>query len=639
MATEFQEIITREAPDIEAYKLGLMDLAKKLTSVEPQGGLPAYQVAGMTPAQLQAQQLGMTGVGAFAPLLGQAGQSIQQGLGTLGSAQNVYDTAMRVGGESLNSYLPFQDMATQGTSAAMQAAMGAQAPAQAAIQQSQADLAAAMQRGYGVADTAAGQLGAATTAGRGIAGQVGADTRALGQGLGATTSGFGQDALSIANQQARAAQQVGAGAQGIGQQAATQGLEQALQAQRGLQQASEFGLQSAQRGMAGLQGTTGAFDPSTVGSFMNPYEQAVIDATMADMQRASDIAGRAEAAQAVGAGAFGGSRQGIVASERGRNLLQQQAQTAAGLRAQGYGASQEAALRAFEDQQRRGQSAAELMGSLGQAGAGTALTAAEAGGRLGIQGVELGTSTQMQAQDLMAQVQQQAAQLGISTNEMAARLGLDVGSLQQQGMLQSAQMGLSAEQQAAANAAQQAGLGLQAAQQAQAAAQASGNLGISGGQLALQGAQLQGSLAGQYSDIGRTGADLGLQASQIGQGIASGIGALGQAQGSLGTQQAALAEAGQTMMGRDIGTLSGLGADARAIEQQRLDAQRQTQMQDVYEPYQRLGFYSDILRGAPTSSNTLTAATAPQASLGSQLVGGATTAVGLGTAANRAGYI
>jgi hypothetical protein len=46
---------------------------------------------------------------------------------------------------------------------------------------------------------------------------------------------------------------------------------------------------------------------------MNPYEQAVIDATMADMQRASDIAGRAEAAQAVGAGAFGGSRQGIVA--------------------------------------------------------------------------------------------------------------------------------------------------------------------------------------------------------------------------------------------------------------------------------------------------------------------------------------
>jgi hypothetical protein len=133
MATEFQEIITREAPDIEAYKLGLMDLAKQLTSVEPQGGLPAYQVAGMTPAQLQAQQLGMTGVGAFAPLLGQAGQSIQQGLGTLGSARNVYDTAMRVGGESLNSYLPFQDMATQGTNAAMQAAMAAQAPAQAAV--------------------------------------------------------------------------------------------------------------------------------------------------------------------------------------------------------------------------------------------------------------------------------------------------------------------------------------------------------------------------------------------------------------------------------------------------------------------------------------------------------------------------
>lgn len=639
MATEFQEIITREAPDIEAYKLGLMELAKQLTSVEPQGGLPAYQVAGMTPAQLQAQQLGMTGVGAFAPLLGQAGQSIQQGLGTLGSAQNVYDTAMRVGGEAVNSYLPFQDMASQGTSAAMQAAMAAQAPAQAAVQQSQADLAAAMQRGYGAADTAAGQLGEATTAGRGIAGQVGTDTRSLGQALAGTTGGYGQQALGIADQQALAARLVGAGAQGIGQQAATQGLQQAMQAQRGLGSAAQFGLGTAQQGIAGLQGTTGAFDPSSVTAFMNPYEQAVIDATLSDMQRASDIAGRAEAAQAVGAGAFGGSRQGIVESERGRNLLQQQAQTAAGLRAQGFGQASAAAQQAFEQQQARAQQAAQLTGSLGQAGAGTALQAAQAGGQLGLQGVELGTSTQMQAQQLLAQVQQQAAQLGISTNEMAARLGLDVASLQQQGMLQSAQMGLSAEQQAAANAAQQAGLSLQAAQQAQAAAQASGNLGISGGQLALQGAQLQGNLAGQFSDIGRTGADLGLQASQIGQGIASGIGALGQAQGSLGTQQAALAEAGQTMMGRDIGTLSGLGADARAIEQQRLDAQRQTQMQDVYEPYQRLGFYSDILRGAPSSQNTITAATAPQASLGSQLVGGATTAVGLGTAASRAGYI
>ena len=50
MAYETQEVITRESPDIEAYKLGLMEQAKQLASAPPVGGLPEFEVAGMDQA-------------------------------------------------------------------------------------------------------------------------------------------------------------------------------------------------------------------------------------------------------------------------------------------------------------------------------------------------------------------------------------------------------------------------------------------------------------------------------------------------------------------------------------------------------------------------------------------------------------
>ena len=85
--------------------------------------------------------------------------------------------------------------------------------------------------------------------------------------------------------------------------------------------------------------------------------------------------------------------------------------------------------------------------------------------------------------------------------------------------------------------------------------------------------------------------------------------------------------------------LTDLGTARRGIEQQRLDAQRQSGLQDVYEPYQRLGFYSDILRGVPTSQQTLTTSTAPQPTYLSQLVGAAGTGLGLYGAAKGSNII
>ena len=76
------EQIVREAPEIEAYKLGLMKAAQAL----PAPTLPEYQVAGMSPQQTAAIQQGQAGIGAYQPYLQGGAQSINQAANVLQSA-------------------------------------------------------------------------------------------------------------------------------------------------------------------------------------------------------------------------------------------------------------------------------------------------------------------------------------------------------------------------------------------------------------------------------------------------------------------------------------------------------------------------------------------------------------------------
>ncbi len=57
------------------------------------------------------------------------------------------------------------------------------------------------------------------------------------------------------------------------------------------------------------------------------------------------------------------------------------------------------------------------------------------------------------------------------------------------------------------------------------------------------------------------------------------------------------------------------------LVQQGLDAQRATQMQRLYAPYQQLGFLSDIYRGAPSTQMATTAVSQPSASPFQQAAG------------------
>lgn len=99
------------------------------------------------------------------------------------------------------------------------------------------------------------------------------------------------------------------------------------------------------------------------------------------------------------------------------------------------------------------------------------------------------------------------------------------------------------------------------------------------------------------------------------------LGQLGSSLGTLGIQQGGIGQTYADLAARDVQTLGTLGTMASQAEQQRLDADRATKLQEAMSPYQRLGFLSDIYKGAPSSQMSLTAGTSPQSSPLLQAVG------------------
>jgi hypothetical protein len=81
------------------------------------------------------------------------------------------------------------------------------------------------------------------------------------------------------------------------------------------------------------------YDPNSYQQYMDPYMNDVIQQQYQDIQRQGDIQQQGANAQAVGAGAFGGSRQGIQQAEINRNVLDQQARTGSQLRSAGTASS------------------------------------------------------------------------------------------------------------------------------------------------------------------------------------------------------------------------------------------------------------------------------------------------------------
>ena len=70
--------IVREAPEIEAYKLGLIEKANKLYNTPMV--LPAIEAAGLSQSQIQATDLAKQGIGAYEPYIQGASQAVTQGM-------------------------------------------------------------------------------------------------------------------------------------------------------------------------------------------------------------------------------------------------------------------------------------------------------------------------------------------------------------------------------------------------------------------------------------------------------------------------------------------------------------------------------------------------------------------------------
>ena len=109
----------------------------------------------------------------------------------------------------------------------------------------------------------------------------------------------------------------------------------------------------------------------------------------------------------------------------------------------------------------------------------------------------------------------------------------------------------------------------------------------------------------------------------------SGTGRVAQGLGQFGGQMAGLGAQGQQLGQQDISNLLGIGSLYQQQAQSLADAQRATALQQSYEPYQRLGFFSDLLRGVPTTQSSISVGTQPSQSPLSQIAGIAATGLGL----------
>jgi hypothetical protein len=178
------------------------------------------------------------------------------------------------------------------------------------------------------------------------------------------------------------------------------------------QQAGMYGQQGAGLGLAGVSAAAPAFSagqqfaqqvtsPSSMQSYMSPYQQAVTDVAKNAAVREAQIAGNQANLGAARQGTYGGARQALAASERERNLLG----NLSNIQAQGS-----------------------------QAAFDKAMQAQQFGANLGLQGIQTGlqgiqTGMQGIGQGLQGVGAQQAAYAG--AGQAGATLG-QLGSAEQQ---------------------------------------------------------------------------------------------------------------------------------------------------------------------------------------------------------------
>jgi hypothetical protein len=145
----------------------------------------------------------------------------------------------------------------------------------------------------------------------------------------------------------------------------------------------------------------------------------------------------------------------------------------------------------------------------------------------------------------------------------------------------------------------------------QLSAQAVGSGAFGGGREGVAIGELERARLGQVGLAQQQGFGTALQAAQQQQ----------RTLGDIGSSMANIGQLQQGMAQSDINQMIQGGGLQRQLAQATLDAARQSQLQQAYEPYQRAEFLSNIYAAGPKSQSTVTASTQPQTSPLAQAVG------------------
>lgn len=357
-----------------------------------------------------------------------------------------------------------------------------------------------------------------------------------------------------------------------------------------------FQLQQYQMGPAERVRTQSFIQPGASQAYMSPYMQDVVNVQQREARRASEILRNQQQAQAVGQGAYGGSRQAIVEAERQRNLATQLGDIQAG----GLQSAFQQAQQQFNTEQQ-----ARLAAQQANQQAGLTVGGQNLAARLGVQqlgaqtGLQAALANQQAAYNTAAQNAQLAQQAGLANQAMAGQFGLTGAQL--------------AQQTALANQAAQQQYGLTQGQYEQQAAMANQALR---GQYGLTGAQLaqQINLANQQAAM--QAQQLGEQSRQFGAGI--------QMQGIQAALQGAQQAYNQQLQAAQAQAQA--GALQQAQTQNVLSQQYQDFLNQQKYPYQQAEYLSSLVRGTPTGQVQTMYQPAP--SMASQVLGAGTALAG-----------
>ena len=147
--------------------------------------------------------------------------------------------------------------------------------------------------------------------------------------------------------------------------------------------------------------------------------------------------------------------------------------------------------------------------------------------------------------------------------------------------------------------------------QNQLSAQAVGSGAFGGGREGVQQADLQNRILSNVGRARQQGFGTALQAAQNQQ----------RTQAAVGQQLLGAGQLQQQMGQQDINQLMAAGGVQRQLAQAALDAQRQSTLQQQFEPFQRAEFLANLYAAGPKTQSGVTMGTAPTTSPLAQAVG------------------